>query len=1038
MLMLEMATRADTAKLGLARSQIRDEPSFLAVLKSAFALILPVLIAVGWRVALAADAPSGPAPPPPTLEGPLSPEDAPRSFRLDPGLRLEQVAAEPMVASPVAVAFDEKGRMYVAEDRGYPLGPGEGKPPDGRVALLEDTDGDGRMDRRSEFAVGLSMPKGVMPWKGGAIVTSAPDVLYLRDTDGDGRADEKRVLFTGFETIEGSSQLRVSHPSLSIDNWIYVSTGRSGGKVICPAHPKRAPVEMSRADFRFRPDGSVWESTDGNAQFGLTFDDFGRRFVNYNRVPVQHLVLGSQVLRRNPRLAFSETVQHCPAELQHGLKGDAFAVRLYPISRNITNADAHAGTFTAACGVMIYRGTGLPDLYQGGAFSCDPTGNLVHFDLVERKGATFVTRSPHPGVEFLASSDTWCRPVFVAPGPDGALYICDMYRKTIEHPRYLPEEVRKRTDFNSGKTMGRIWRVICDDRSEEEARALRRVDLAGLSTEELCGTLRNRDGWWRDTAHRLLLERGDRGAVQPLRSLVMDERAEPATTLHAVHLLNTLGALDDDLLDRLLRQAPAPVREHAIQLVAPRLASSPRWRERVLECADHEDARVRFQAATVLEAARDGEAAVGALARMAVRDPGDRWLSAAVFSALAGREASFLVVLRDASGRSGPLPPEFLTELGRLLGASQPPSEWPRLIGDVVNGSKGFSAEEQAELITGIATSARSKAASKDDVFSTLIGRESDSRALKASLQALLSTMAQVAVDSKASLARRIASVSFLSFASYDQIGEVLPPLLEAVQPSALQVAAVRALGSHRDDRVVKLLLDRERFARFLPATRAEVMSALGSQLSHLPGLLAALENGSIPLTAVDAARRRALTQNRDPAVRKRAEALFGEIAGDRAKVYESYKDVVELPSDPVRGRAVFRRECSSCHRLDREGFMVGPDIRSVRRQPKQAVLLHILAPDYEITPGYTAYTVSLRDGRVLSGLISSETSTSITLRQPNGKEDSILREEIDELSASKQSLMPQGLEKNISRQEFADLLSHLRGEGPPDSEGMP
>src|SRR5206468_10771708 len=183
----------------------------------------------------------------------LTPGQAILSFRLEPGLKIELVASEPLVGDPVAMAFDETGRMFVAENRGYPTGPGEGKPPAGIIAMLEDTDGDGRYDKRTVFADHLTFPNGVMPWRGGLFVTCAPDLLYLKDTDGDGRADVRRVVLTGFAT-NGSTQLRVSHPTLGLDGWIYLTSGLAGSsKIKSPDHPERLGLETS-ADVRFGPD----------------------------------------------------------------------------------------------------------------------------------------------------------------------------------------------------------------------------------------------------------------------------------------------------------------------------------------------------------------------------------------------------------------------------------------------------------------------------------------------------------------------------------------------------------------------------------------------------------------------------------------------------------------------------------------------------------------------------------------------------------------------------------------------------------------
>jgi putative membrane-bound dehydrogenase-like protein len=983
----------------------------------------------------------GEIPPTVALDGPLAPDQAPRSFRLEPGLRLELVAAEPLIASPVALTFDEHGRLYVAENRGYPTGPGPGEPPAGRIALLEDTDSDGRMDRRTEFASGLTFPNGVMPWKSGLIVTCAPDVLFLRDTDGDGKADERQVLFTGFAT-SGSTQLRVSHPTLAIDNWIYVTSGLTGGKVVSPTAPDRPAVVLHRTDFRFQPGRGLWEAADGGAQFGLTFDDFGRRFICYNRVQVQHVVIESQTLRRNPHLAFSETVQDCPADLlPEPLKGHGAAARLYPISRNITTADSHAGTFTAACGVTVYRGTGLPPTYRGGAFSCDPTGNLVHFDRLEDRGATFSASPARRGTEFLASSDNWFRPVFLAHGPDGGLYVCDMYRKTIEHPDYLPVEIRKRTDFDSGKTMGRIWRVVREDARPEELRALRRVDLAGKSIPQLCDVLRDLDGWRRDTAHRILLARGDRAAIGPLCAMVEDPQSPPVAVVHALRLLDAQGAIPDDLLRRALRHPAAPVHEHALQLIEPRVAARSTWIAGVLPRADDENARVRFRTAIALGAIdaqtvdRSTESAVAAaLARIANRDGSDRWLRAAVFSSLSGRELAFLAALRVLPRTEDRRSREWLGELGRLLGASLPRETWPRLIQAIVEDRRGLTTVERAGLLTGAAEAVRSRLAPAEsgNVLAVLCGAGTGSSDGLNSIRELITEMKRIALDPAQPVADRSTAVGLLAFAGFDDVGDALLRLVEPGLPGPLQAAAVRALGRQRDHRVVTSLLAAERFGSYPPSLREEVLSTLIAQFSHLPGLLQALEDGRVPKSAIDAVHRQQLVQHRDADVGRRAAKVFGVVQGDRARVYEAYKEVVTWKADPSKGRAVFLRECASCHRLDQEGHAVGPDLFGIRNQEKPAILLHMLVPDQEITQGFAAYTVATKDGRMLTGLITSETPASITLRQPLGKEDTILRSEIEEIALGKQSLMPQGLEKSISRQDFADLLAYLKGEGSP------
>jgi putative membrane-bound dehydrogenase-like protein len=962
------------------------------------------------------------------LDGPLTPERALAEFRLEPGLKIELVSAEPTIDSPVALAFDERGRMYVAENRGYPTGPGEGEPPAGRIALLEDFDGDGRFEKRTDFATGLTFPNGLMPWKGGLIVTCAPEILYLKDIDGDGQADLREVLFTGFST-SGSTQLRVSHPTLGLDNWVYLTSGLTGGNVVSPRFPERPPIELKRTDLRFRPDSDQYEAADGGAQFGQTFDDWGRRFICYNRVQVQHVVLPSRVLRRNPHLAFSETVQNCPVDVvPEPLKGHGAGARLFPLSSNVTTADSHAGTFTAACAVTVHRGTGLPEGYRGGAFSCDPAGNLIHFDQLEPNGATFAARRVRDGIEFVASPDNWFRPVFLAHGPEGALYVCDMYRKTIEHPDYLPVEIRKHTDFEGGKGMGRIYRVVRSDVPAERMQARRKIDFRTATVAELCRMLGEDDGWRRGTAQRLLLERRDSDAVP---HLVRAMGGNAFAAIHSLRLLETFGKLDNATLIQALKHSGPGVREVALEIAEQRLAATPELMLRaILPLANDEDPRVRFQCAISCGAANDPRA-VDAVAKIAMRDADDRWLRAAAFSSIAGREEVFFNRLWNYWSRKAPSSAELYSELGRLLGAALPAEAWPRIVHSMVQRNVA-DFDVSASLLSGLADALRNRGVAHEQgsVLATVIasgkfeGRDSND------LGALFTVAQQLATNAEETVARRQIALGLLAHAESPLAMYPLLKLVDPQQPVSVQSGAVRALGAMTNPHITATLLAADRFTAYSPTLREEVLSAMLAAPQHVPGLLAALESGAVPPNAIDSLRRKRLTEHRDPAIRERAGKIYaGGQPGDRGKVYEEYKSLLTLAPEPINGRAVFKKNCSMCHRLDQEGTPVGPDLFGIRNQPKEAILLHILIPEAEITPGFAAYILETKSGQVLTGILASETATSVTLRQQLGKEETVLRSDIETLVASKLSLMPQAIEKSVTRQELADLVAYLKGE---------
>ncbi len=326
---------------------------------------------------------------PAKVASPVSPDESLQHFVLaDDELEIQLVAAESEVVDPVAIRFDEDGRLWVVEMRDYPHGPKPGELPRSQIKWLDDRDGDGRYETAQIFADGLLFATGIQPWRGGAFVTLAGKVIYLKDTDGDGRADQEEAWFTGF--AQENSQLRANHPTLALDGRIYVAGGLRGGSIKSARDKKAKPVSISNRDFAFDPRGTAFEAVSGNGQYGLTFDDYGRRFVCMNARPIDHVVLEEQYAGRNPHVAITNTVDHlAPAER-----------KVYPLVNQVTTAASHEGQFTAACGICVLRGEALGAAYRGNVFVCEPTGSLVHREVLEPHGVSFRAGLGSKGVSF--------------------------------------------------------------------------------------------------------------------------------------------------------------------------------------------------------------------------------------------------------------------------------------------------------------------------------------------------------------------------------------------------------------------------------------------------------------------------------------------------------------------------------------------------------------------------------------------------------------------------------------------------------------
>ncbi len=664
-----------------------------------------------------------------------------------------------------------------------------------------------------------------------------------------------------------------------------------------------------------------------------------------NRLPVQHVVLSSKWLARNPRLAFSETVQDCSERsVKTGLKGGGDGVKLFPISANITTADSHAGSFSAACGVHVWRGGALPARYDGAIFSCDPTGNLIHVDRLEPRGATYSAVPLLAGHEFLASRDDSFRPVFLARGNEGALYIADMYRMVIEHPDYLPEEVRKHTDFETGKTQGRIWRII------------------GKQPRPVSPLPPFRDQF---AAIALSTAAAKTAAELPFSEELMAtaDGANPAHQAGHPYRFSKVYTNDPNGVTTTVRH-PHVFLDLAIALG---------------------DSRADF--------------AVPTLAVIAAREIEDRWMRAAVLSGIAGHEADFLRAVwpKLKGGNEGEL--ELLSGLGRSF------SDAGGVLA-VLDELKGDNRVALAALLGEL------RGAEKTPAFQTV-----------------LEAAAKSAADSATPPAARLLFVRLLARSSWEIAAGPLQQTLAAATDDTLRSAAIRSLATLDSNRAATVLLAPGAWMRYSPALRETVLGALLARTAKLDGILAAIESGDLPAAALTPQRRQIFAKHADAAVRERAAKVFAATETNRAASDAKARVALALAPKAEHGRAVFKQLCATCHRLDREGVTVGPDLLDIRKQTKENIVFHIVAPEAEVAPAFTAYTCETKDGRGFVGILASETPTSVTIRQPGGAEESVLRADVKSLTALPGSLMPPGLDAAMTPQDLADLLTFLKGE---------
>lgn len=938
--------------------------------------------------------------------GPKSPQQSLRCLQPKPGFVAELVAAEPLVRDPIAFAWGPDGRLWVVEMTDYPLGGQRGS-----VKVLEDADGDGRYDKAVTFLTDLDFPTSVLPWRNGVLVTCAPDIFYAEDTDGDGQADKREVLFTGF--VQGNQQHRVNGLMWGMDGWVYGANGDSGGVIKNPKRQRGPTVNISGRDFRFKPDTGEFEAVTGMTQFGRCTDDWGNWFGGNNANPLWHFVLDDGRLRRNPHIA--------PPTPRIDVPTSPGQSPVYPISRLLPRFnDFHtANRFTSACSPIIYRDDLFGPHYAGNVFISEPVHNLVSRLVLSPRGVTFLgRRAPdEERSEFLASTDNWFRPTMIRIGPDGALWIADMYRHVIEHPEWIPKEWQERLDLRAGSDMGRIYRVYP---LHKKPRPIPRLDR--LDTVQLVAALDTPSGWQRDMVQMLLAWRNDPAAIEPLRHLARNcPRAE--TRAASLWSLEMLDALDRDTLLSRLEDPHPGVRRQAVRLSRPRPELDEAFLHRLLARQDDPDALVRMELAYVLGDWDDPR--VGAvLGTLLVRAGDDAHFRAAVLSSVKASniEGVLIETLRHR--------PEELESLLRLASALGNRNAAARMLDAVAQAQNGRFAPWQFAALAGFLDQMEQKRSglmnlAKEDetIYQTALPR----------LKPLFDAARQIAADAQREEVERLAAVRLLGRGPDRQAEdrELLALLLTPQTPPALQSAAAATLGRLVADDTPRLLL--RGWKAYSPSLRAQVLDLLLSRPEWLDPLLSAVEQKQIVPFDIDAARRQRLLDHPQEAIRNRALRVFeGSISSDRRKVIEDYRPVLKASGDPTRGQAVFTRHCSACHKVGNVGHDVGPNLGALNDKSPEYLLTAILDPNRAVEARYINYVALTRDGRTLTGLLANETATSITLIGSEGKPQTLLRTDLEDLQSTGKSVMPEGLEKDIPPGDMADLLAFLSASFPP------
>ncbi len=943
--------------------------------------------------------------------------EAQKAIQVAPGFQVELVAAEPALRSPVAVDVDENGRMFVAEFPEYNNHRTPGFKEKGCIRLLEDPDGDGSYRSSRIYVDNLDQPVAVACWDGGVFVGAVPNVFYFKDSKGDGKVDVKKTIYTGFLSDKAGEAMLNSF-RWGLENRFHISTSLAGGVIKKSVDDKDRGTDVRGMGFLFNPVNYEFEVASGSGQHGMTMDDFGRKFVCGNSAPGNMVAYDGRYLSKNP---YADSLPPTPNIFPKGAQTKLYRqspnepwrivrtrLRTQGIVPGSNEGGQVSGFFTGATGITVYRGDAFPPEYRGNLFVGEVSNNLVHRAKLVSDGVVFQAQRADEGREFLASTDSWFRPCQFVNAPDGTLWVLDISRETIETVESIPPLILKHLHPESGVDTGRIWRIAPVGHKRRPT-----PKLGSASVKELVALLEHPNGWHRDTASRLLFQRQDTSAVGPLRSLMQSSKS-PLGRLHALYALDGLQALTEKQVLSALNDPEPGVREHALRL-AERFADSPEVRRAVLDGKDDRDYRVRYQLAFTLGAFRGGDAnrKIVDLAQMEGESP---WFRMALLAGAKDRAGELLVgILKTDRFRSSNAGRAFLTSLASQIGASRQPADLA-----ILSRAIDQLPTDESGLGKTLLKSALAKLPPAERVKFQQTGKSA------ALFEEMLVQARKTFADVQAKPDDRAGAVRALGLAEFSKADAILKEALQVRQPESVQKAALETLAKFEHANVPGLVIDA--WPGLSPKVRATAAETLFARPTWIHTFLDGVEKGRIKPSEIDPARIAVLKATGDATLKSRAEKLFaGSTLSKRQDVILAYQGALKKSGDAVQGKALFKQHCSVCHRLEGVGDQIGAELNGIKDKGNDVILLNILDPNREVLPKFLNYVLVTDQGRLITGLLTSETATSITLRRADGTSETVLRVNIDELRSTGMSFMPEGLEKQIPVQGMADLLAYLQ-----------